>query len=85
MPCVPSVVINGGSPQHEMSQPLRSPQTAPVSAPTTNTTGIGTPAVTASAAVIPLSVRIAPSDRSRPPLMMMNVAEDATISKTEPC
>ncbi len=70
---MPSVAMNGGSFSLVMSRPLAAPQAAPVSRPMNMLIQIGTPAIAAMTATVPVSAMTDPMERSMPAVMMVKV------------
>src|SRR3990167_6831364 len=71
---MPSVAMKGGSLSTVTHRPLIRPHRAPTSNPASMASGTGTPAFTARAATTPASARMAPTERSMPPVMITQVA-----------
>src|SRR6266513_2696798 len=85
-PSMPRVAMNGTTRSPVMSRPFVSPTNPPASTAAVAAAGTAQPAPIPSAATTPLNAIVAPTDRSMPPLMMMNVtpiAPRATITVWE--
>ena len=70
---MPSVAMNGGSFSRVISRPLARPQTMPTARPTSQLIQMGTPAMAAMTATVPVRATTDPMDRSIPAVMMVNV------------
>ena len=85
MPSVPSVTMKGAIRSRVVRRPFTNPQNNPVRMPRRMPTVIGMPRSIAMVPSTPLMARMAPTERSMPPAMMMAVIPSDMILMTAVC
>jgi len=85
MPSVPSVATKGGMSSQAMIQPFSRPKARPIASAATKASGSEPVDTATEASTTEASVSTAPTDRSRPSVMMMKVIGSASSNRIADC